>query len=129
MVLNSSHLFNCGEGTDRILRCNRIMRWPAVDNVFFTRVDWSRIGGVLALMNEITQIDGKFKCTIHGPKNLQPIIERMCSIIDVPESMLKFICTESYVTHGLQIDLLPLSSNNGMSKFESDLQRNISRSS
>lgn len=110
-----SHLFNCGEGTERIARCSRMLRWAAVENVFLTSIDWSRIGGMLAVMNEIARNGGSRNFTIHGPEKLRPIVERMRSIIDLPESSFKFNSTESYVTHGLRIDLLPLSSDAGVS--------------
>lgn len=110
-----SHLFNCGGGTERIARCNRFLRWKNVENIFLTRIDWSRIGGMLSVMNEILTIRGNFKMTIHGPEKLGPILEYMREIIKLPESSFKFNCTESYKTRGFQIDLLSLSSNNGTS--------------
>lgn len=110
-----SHLFNCGGGTGRIARCNRFLRWKYVENIFLTRIDWSRIGGMLAVLNEVTTDGGNFKMTIHGPERLGPILEYMREITALPESSFKLNCTESYKTQGFQIDLLSLSSNNGTS--------------
>lgn len=68
---------------------------------------------MLAGLSEITQNGDSSKLTVHGPGRLQPIIERMCSIIGMPEPSVKFNCTESYVAPGLRIDMLPLSNDNG----------------
>lgn len=69
---------------------------------------------MLALMNEMMKRGGTFNYTIHGPETLEPIVERMHSIITgVSDSCFNFNCTESYVTRGLQIDLLPLTSGSG----------------
>lgn len=113
-ILFLSHLFNCGEGTDRLGRVSRIVRWAKVQNIFLTSTDWSRIGGLIAAMNEMKAGCSNINFKIYGPEKLQPIIERMASIVELPESMVKFNCTDPYIAPGLRIDCLPLGSNNGM---------------
>lgn len=112
-ILFLSNLFNCGEGTDRLGRCSRIVRWPKVQNIFLTGCEWSRIGGMIAAMNEMKAGCSNINFSVYGPEKLRPIIERMASIVELPEASVKFNCTESYIAPGLRIDCLRLGNNNG----------------
>ena len=69
------YLFNCGEGIARYCQDAKI-NLKKICNIFFTQSKWQCIGGVTSV-NLATIAQTGYPPKIHGPDNLQKIIQRM----------------------------------------------------
>lgn len=62
------YLFNCSEGTGRIMLDNS-MKWQSIQNIFVTRTNWFRIGGIPNITRLIEDSHSS-QLTLHGPPKL-----------------------------------------------------------
>lgn len=73
-AVEKCYLFNCGEGIGR--HCQELkISLKRVSNIFFTQSKWQCIGGVTSV-NFVTIATRGYPPKIHGPENLQKIIQR-----------------------------------------------------
>lgn len=68
-----SYLFNCSEDTRRIVTNNKI-KFSGLENIFVTRTNWSRIGGIPSVVRHLEDLHG-VKAMIHGPPKLVGLIK------------------------------------------------------
>eukprot|EP00833_Pecoramyces_ruminatium_P003271 jgi/Orpsp1_1/1177303/evm.model.c7180000060885.1 len=62
------YLFNCSEGTQRLINENKI-HLGKIKNLFFTRSIWENIGGLPGMVLTLAD-SGTKEFGIHGPRNL-----------------------------------------------------------
>lgn len=77
----SSHLYNCGEGTFRMLYA-RAHRFRFITNVFCTSNRWERIGGVPSLARAVFDRTSAFP-TFHGPPQIEKCLPRFAALTDL----------------------------------------------
>lgn len=62
------YLFNCGEGTQRLMQEHRL-KASSLDNIFFTRMNWENVGGLSGMILTLKDI-GVPECVLSGPPQL-----------------------------------------------------------
>ncbi|KAM4691183.1 zinc phosphodiesterase ELAC protein 2 [Rhinophrynus dorsalis] len=67
------YLFNCGEGTQRLMQEHKL-KIARLDNIFLTRMNWANVGGLSGLILTLRDT-GLPKCVLSGPPQLQKYIE------------------------------------------------------
>lgn len=73
-AIEKCYLFNCGEGIGRNCQDAKI-NLKKISNIFFTQSKWQCIGGVTSV-NFVSIAHSGYPPKIHGPQNLQKIIQR-----------------------------------------------------
>ncbi|XP_008327390.1 zinc phosphodiesterase ELAC protein 2 isoform X1 [Cynoglossus semilaevis] len=66
------YLFNCGEGTQRLMQEHKL-RVSSLDNIFLTRVSWETVGGLSGMILTLRDI-GVTKCALSGPPQLEKFV-------------------------------------------------------
>ncbi|KAJ3600230.1 hypothetical protein NHX12_031216 [Muraenolepis orangiensis] len=69
------YLFNCGEGTQRLMQEHKL-KASHLDNVFFTRMNWENVGGLSGMILTLKDI-GVPECVLSGPPQLEDFINAM----------------------------------------------------
>ncbi|XP_068192586.1 zinc phosphodiesterase ELAC protein 2 isoform X2 [Antennarius striatus] len=69
----NGYLFNCGEGTQRLMQEHRL-KIVRLDNIFVTRMNWSNVGGLsgMLLTMKDTRVSG---CVLSGPPQLENYLD------------------------------------------------------
>ncbi|XP_059204795.1 zinc phosphodiesterase ELAC protein 2 isoform X2 [Centropristis striata] len=63
------YLFNCGEGTQRLLQEHKLKAsW--LDNIFLTRLSWENVGGLSGMILTLKDV-GLPECVLSGPPQLE----------------------------------------------------------
>ncbi|XP_037544598.1 zinc phosphodiesterase ELAC protein 2 [Nematolebias whitei] len=63
------YLFNCGEGTQRLLQEHKV-KASQFDNIFLPRVSWDNVGGLSGMLLTLKDI-GLPECVLSGPPQLK----------------------------------------------------------
>ncbi|XP_033629900.1 zinc phosphodiesterase ELAC protein 2-like isoform X1 [Asterias rubens] len=63
-------LFNCGEGTQRLMFENRVKNMSRLEHIFFTRMTWENLGGSIGMMITLKNV-GLPKLSLYGPPQLE----------------------------------------------------------
>ncbi|XP_022080535.1 zinc phosphodiesterase ELAC protein 2-like [Acanthaster planci] len=63
------YLFNCGEGTQRLMFENRIRSLAKLEHIFFTKMTWDNLGGSIGMMITLKNV-GLPKLSLYGPPEL-----------------------------------------------------------
>nr|XP_046270142.1 zinc phosphodiesterase ELAC protein 2 [Scatophagus argus] len=63
------YLFNCGEGTQRLMQEHKL-KAAQLDNVFLTRMSWKNVGGLSGMILTLRDI-GVPECVFSGPPQLE----------------------------------------------------------
>lgn len=111
-AVEKCYLFNCGEGIGRHCQEARI-NLKRISNIFFTQSKWNCIGGVTSV-NFVTIALTGYPPKIHGPENLQKIIQRtvfLSSVGGLFEHRFKgdsFFTTERFEDNKIIVDPIPL---------------------
>ncbi|XP_071496376.1 zinc phosphodiesterase ELAC protein 2-like [Diadema antillarum] len=66
----SRYLFNCGEGTQRLLMECGTRNLSKLEHIFFTRMSWENIGGSIGMTITLKNI-GLPRVTMYGPQSLE----------------------------------------------------------
>lgn len=105
---SSRYLFNCGEGTQRIIQEHKL-RLSRVENVFFTTKRWDNIGGLPGLTLTVKDI-GVPKLTLHGPNGLDCLYAMNKKFMQMQEIEVDYRSLEqhSYEDHAVNIKYVPL---------------------
>ncbi|KAJ8037718.1 Zinc phosphodiesterase ELAC protein 2 [Holothuria leucospilota] len=69
-------LFNCGEGTQRLLMECGVKSISRLEHIFFTRMSWENLGGAIGMMITLKKI-GLPKLTYYGPENLRDFTQAL----------------------------------------------------
>lgn len=103
-------LFNCGEGTFRILY-SRSHRFRSFSNVFCTSNRWERIGGIPSLGRAVFDRNSHFP-TIHGPQQIENCLNTFAALTDIePELAVSdrtFNQNTYYEDNHMQVDFVDL---------------------
>ncbi|XP_055317663.1 ribonuclease Z, mitochondrial-like [Sitodiplosis mosellana] len=84
---NFVHLFNCGEGTFRLMY-SRAHRFRYLANVYCTTNRWERIGGVPSLARAVFDRNTLFP-TFHGPPQIEKYLNKFAELTDLdPEKAI-----------------------------------------
>ncbi len=82
-----SYLVNVGEGTQRLCEEFRI-KLPKLGHVFFTRCDWSAVGGFPGMMLTMSDIGGE-QLGVHGPPNTLQLLASLRYFVKRPDLALR----------------------------------------
>ncbi|XP_038069577.1 zinc phosphodiesterase ELAC protein 2-like [Patiria miniata] len=63
------YLFNCGEGTQRLMFENRLRSLAKLEHIFYTRMAWENLGGSIGMMITLKNV-GLPKLSLYGPQEL-----------------------------------------------------------
>ncbi|XP_034045567.1 zinc phosphodiesterase ELAC protein 2 isoform X2 [Thalassophryne amazonica] len=64
----NKYLFNCGEGTQRLMQEHKL-KVSLLDNIFITRLSWENVGGLSGMLLTLKDI-GILDCVLSGPPHL-----------------------------------------------------------
>ncbi|XP_068605784.1 zinc phosphodiesterase ELAC protein 2 [Brachionichthys hirsutus] len=64
----NGYLFNCGEGTQRLMQEHRL-KVVRLDNIFLTRLSWQNVGGLSGMILTLKDV-GVSECVLSGPPQL-----------------------------------------------------------
>ncbi|CAG0879837.1 unnamed protein product [Darwinula stevensoni] len=78
---NSSYLFNCGEGAQRLL-CEHKMKLGKLEHILVTHLSWENYGGLPGLLLSLHEM-GLPSLTLHGPPDVEKLIERAQSFVKI----------------------------------------------
>lgn len=113
--LNFRHLFNCGEGTFRMMY-SKGHRFRFLSNVFCTSNRWERIGGVPALGRAVFDRCLQFP-RFHGPHQIASVLEKFAELTDIdPEAAVSdhtFNSDTYFEDSYMQVDFVDLHRSNG----------------
>ena len=68
LIIVSSFLFNCGEGTQRLAYEHKL-KLAKIENMFFTHTSWKNVGGLPGVALTL-QDSGCSNISLHGPPRL-----------------------------------------------------------
>ncbi|XP_072259399.1 zinc phosphodiesterase ELAC protein 2 [Pyxicephalus adspersus] len=71
------YLFNCGEGTQRLMHENKL-KLSHLNNVFVTRMNWANVGGLSGLLLTLRDV-GLPSCVLSGPPQLNNLLQAVKS--------------------------------------------------
>ncbi|KAK7879586.1 hypothetical protein WMY93_033699 [Mugilogobius chulae] len=63
------YLFNCGEGTQRLMQEHKL-KAARLDNIFLTRLSWENVGGLSGMILTLKDT-GVPECVLSGPPQLE----------------------------------------------------------
>lgn len=63
------YLFNCGEGTQRLMQEHKL-KAAQLDNIFLTRLNWANVGGLSGMILTLKDT-GVPECVLSGPPQLE----------------------------------------------------------
>ncbi|XP_068119276.1 zinc phosphodiesterase ELAC protein 2 [Hyperolius riggenbachi] len=69
----SRYLFNCGEGTQRLLHENKL-RLSRIKSIFVTRMNWANVGGLSGMLLTLRDL-GLPSCAVFGPPQLERFLQ------------------------------------------------------
>uniref|UniRef100_A0A8C2H2Y4 Zinc phosphodiesterase ELAC protein 2 n=1 Tax=Cyprinus carpio TaxID=7962 RepID=A0A8C2H2Y4_CYPCA len=67
------YLFNCGEGTQRLMQEHK-MKIARLDNIFLTRMSWETVGGLSGMILTLKDT-GVPQCVLSGPPQLEKYLQ------------------------------------------------------
>ncbi|XP_018428866.1 PREDICTED: zinc phosphodiesterase ELAC protein 2 [Nanorana parkeri] len=74
---HNRYLFNCGEGTQRLMHENKL-KLSHLNNVFVTRMNWANVGGLSGLLLTLRDV-GLPSCVLSGPPQLEKFLQAIKS--------------------------------------------------
>lgn len=106
----SRHLYNCGEGTFRLLYA-RAHRFRFVSNVFCTSNRWERVGGIPSLARAVFDRTSAFP-TFHGPPQIEKCLPKFAAMTDLDPDVAvtgtQFNSTQCFEDFYYQVDSVQL---------------------
>ncbi|XP_071814557.1 zinc phosphodiesterase ELAC protein 2-like [Apostichopus japonicus] len=73
---STRYLFNCGEGTQRLMMECGTKNISKLEHIFFTRMTWDNLGGAIGMMITLKKV-GLPKLTYYGPENLNDFVQAL----------------------------------------------------
>ncbi|XP_029943479.1 zinc phosphodiesterase ELAC protein 2 [Salarias fasciatus] len=103
------YLFNCGEGTQRLMQEHKL-KAARLDNIFLTRLSWQNVGGLSGMILTLKDT-GVPECVLSGPPQLESYVHAIKSfsgpLEDIRLSVRPY--TEgTYVDDTMTVDQVPL---------------------
>ncbi|KAM9744965.1 zinc phosphodiesterase ELAC protein 2 [Menidia menidia] len=71
------YLFNCGEGTQRLMQEHKL-KAARLDNIFLTRLSWEHVGGLSGMILTLKDT-GVPECVLSGPPQLEKYLDAIKS--------------------------------------------------
>uniref|UniRef100_A0A3B3ZX46 Zinc phosphodiesterase ELAC protein 2 n=1 Tax=Periophthalmus magnuspinnatus TaxID=409849 RepID=A0A3B3ZX46_9GOBI len=76
------YLFNCGEGTQRLMQEHKL-KAARLDNIFLTRLSWENVGGLSGMILTLKDT-GVPECVLSGPPQLKSHTDETMTVTQVP---------------------------------------------
>ncbi|KAM9296620.1 zinc phosphodiesterase ELAC protein 2 [Gastrophryne carolinensis] len=70
---HNRYLFNCGEGTQRLMHENKV-KLSRLNNVFITQMNWANVGGLSGMLLTLRDV-GLPSCVVSGPPQLEKFLQ------------------------------------------------------
>lgn len=123
------NLFNCGEGTFRLMYA-RAHRFRYLSNVFCTSNRWERIGGVPALARAVFDRNTLFP-TFHGPPQIEKYLPKFAELTDIDPDLAvteKSFNRESFFEDSyIQVDFVKLNAATTSSAIDTTVMAYVCR--
>lgn len=120
ILCRSRHLYNCGEGTFRMLYA-RAHRFRFISNVFCTSNRWERCGGIPSLARAVFDRTSAFP-TFHGPPQIERCLRKFAELTDLDPNVAvsdkQFNSIASFEDYYYQVDFVELKRTNGGSAID-----------
>lgn len=118
------YLFNCGEGTQRLMQEHKL-KAARLDNIFLTRLAWENVGGLSGMILTLKDT-GVPECVLSGPPQLKNYLHAIKSfsgpLEDIKLSVRPYT-EESHKDETMTVHQVPI-----FAKSRSDRGRNSPRS-
>ncbi|XP_029914406.1 zinc phosphodiesterase ELAC protein 2 isoform X1 [Myripristis murdjan] len=101
-------LFNCGEGTQRLMQEHKL-KAARLDNIFLTRVSWENVGGLSGMILTLKDI-GVPECVLSGPPQLESYLNAI-KVFSGPLEDIKLSVrpyTETYTDDTMTVYQVPI---------------------
>ncbi|XP_028268720.1 zinc phosphodiesterase ELAC protein 2 isoform X2 [Parambassis ranga] len=119
------YLFNCGEGTQRLMQEHKL-KAARLDNIFLTRLSWENVGGLSGMILTLKDI-GVPECVLSGPPQLENYLDAIKSfsgpLEDIKLSVRPYTA-EPYSDETMTVHQVPI-----FGKARHDGEKHSSRSS
>ncbi|XP_031626112.1 ribonuclease Z, mitochondrial-like [Contarinia nasturtii] len=126
---NFANVFNCGEGTFRIMY-SRSNRFRYLSNVFLTSDRWERVGGLPSLARAVHDRNLLFP-TIHGPPNVENYLRKFAELTDLdPDDAMteQTFCRKPYYFDSyLEVDYVDLHRENAPASEQTNVMAFVCR--
>lgn len=70
---HNRYLFNCGEGTQRLMHENKL-KSSHLNTLFVTRMNWANVGGLSGMLLTLRDV-GLPSCVVAGPPQLEKLLQ------------------------------------------------------
>ncbi|XP_064644718.1 zinc phosphodiesterase ELAC protein 2-like [Lineus longissimus] len=102
------YLFNCGEGTQRIVTEHK-MKPSRIEHIFITHHSWNNIGGLLGMALTLQAV-GMPTVTLHGPPEVENMVNHAKRFADTQATnLVKYDASNgSFQDHSMKVDYVPL---------------------
>lgn len=103
------YLFNCGEGTQRLMQEHKL-KVARLDNIFLTRVNWQNVGGLSGMILTLKDT-GVQQCFLSGPPQLEKYLSAIKSFSGPLENIrlsVRPYTEESYRDETMTVVQVPL---------------------
>ncbi|CAG02228.1 unnamed protein product, partial [Tetraodon nigroviridis] len=103
------YLFNCGEGTQRLMQEHKL-KATHLDNIFVTRMNWQNVGGLSGMILTLKDI-GVPECVLSGPPQLENFLNAIKSfsgpLEDIKLSVRPY-AAEPYTDSTMTVQQVPI---------------------
>ncbi|XP_041812720.1 zinc phosphodiesterase ELAC protein 2 [Chelmon rostratus] len=103
------YLFNCGEGTQRLMQEHKL-KAAQLDNIFLTRLSWENVGGLSGMILTLRD-SGVPECVLSGPPQLVNYLKAIKSFSGPLEDIKLSVrpCTDgSYTDNTMTVYQVPM---------------------
>ncbi|KAG7256768.1 hypothetical protein CRUP_038047, partial [Coryphaenoides rupestris] len=103
------YLFNCGEGTQRLMHEYKL-KASHLDNIFITRMKWDNIGGLSGMILTLKDI-GVPECVLSGPPQLDKFTDAIKVFSGALESIklsVRPYTEKTYTDQTMSVDQVPV---------------------
>lgn len=103
------YLFNCGEGTQRLMQEHKL-KAARLDNIFLTRLSWENVGGLSGMILTLKDT-GVPECVLSGPPQLENYVNAIKSfsgpLADIKLSVRPYT-EETYTDETMTVYQVPI---------------------
>ncbi|XP_077476086.1 zinc phosphodiesterase ELAC protein 2 [Stigmatopora argus] len=113
----NSYLFNCGEGTQRLMHEHKL-RASRLDNIFLTRMSWENVGGLCGMILTLKDT-GVPECVLSGPPQLENYvnsIKTFCGPLDNIQLSVRPYTDPPFVDETMTVMQVPIFATPGSSQ-------------
>ncbi|KAM7387533.1 hypothetical protein PAMA_009920 [Pampus argenteus] len=103
------YLFNCGEGTQRLMQEHKL-KAARLDNIFLTRLSWKNVGGLSGMILTLKDT-GVPQCVLSGPPQLENYLNAIKSFsgqLEDIELLVRPYTEETYTDDTMTVYQVPI---------------------